>query len=170
MNIKARQYAQSLFNIAKQDDNLENFVLYLNQTQANLDEIRTLLNNPQIDKNKLTTILKEFGFDNKFNNFLIILNEQKDLDKIASISDHFKNLVDKETNTLEVELVSATKLTEAQKQEIIKNLKNKFNKNIQLKEFVNKNLIAGIIIKIDDQLFDASIKSKLNELQHKLTA
>jgi len=68
----------------------------------------------------------------------------------------------------EIVLTSSTALTADTKAKIISTLKQLFKSEIELKEKVNKEIIGGFIIKIDDQQIDASVKTKLSTLKKDL--
>jgi F-type H+-transporting ATPase subunit delta len=65
-----------------------------------------------------------------------------------------------------VELTTAVEATDAVRAAVAEQLKgNKMlvGKTIQLKEKVDPSIIGGLIVQVDDKLFDASIK---HDLQH----
>jgi F0F1-type ATP synthase delta subunit len=48
-------------------------------------------------------------------------------------------------------------------------LETQFKKQIKIKEEINKNLLAGIKIKVNNQVIDYSVKSKIDSMREKLT-
>ena len=51
---------------------------------------------------------------------------------------------------------------------IIKQISKKFKANVELEEFVDKNIIGGFIFRIEDQQIDASILTGLQKIKREL--
>ena len=84
---------------------------------------------------------------------------------MADISSSFIRLYKKLNNIKEVTVITAIPLDDDLKKEVI-NFANKENKStIELVEKVDKNIIGGTIIRMDDMQLDASISSKLKSLK-----
>lgn len=66
-------------------------------------------------------------------------------------------------NIREVKIVSAFSLSENQRKNLTKKLKDALNKNITLKEEVDPRIVAGFIIYIDELVLDGSLKNKIQE-------
>ncbi len=87
---------------------------------------------------------------------------------LADVVEIFEELVNKKENRLKATVISAVKLSESEKDELKSSLETKFNKTIEFEFTVNKELIAGIIVKIDDIVYDGSINTYINNLERKL--
>ena len=84
---------------------------------------------------------------------------------MADISSSFIRLYKKLNNIKEVTVITAIPLDDDLKKEVV-NFANKENKStIELVEKVDKNIIGGTIIRMDDKQLDASISSKLKSLK-----
>ncbi len=108
--------------------------------------------------------------DKVINNFIRILKENNDLGSYEKIIDAYENLIAIENTTAQIEITTAneTSITPG----IIKEL-NKFAKdNLKTKSEVNikvdESIIGGVLIKVDDTLIDASLKTELNNLHSNL--
>ena len=80
----------------------------------------------------------------------------------------FEELVNKKENILKASVTSAVELDEMTKDELREHLEKEFNKKIELTFSVNKELIAGIVIQIDDVVYDGSASTYLNNLERRL--
>ena len=69
------------------------------------------------------------------------------------------------TQTSMAEIVTAQKLTPAQKHKLQVGLAKKYGSGLLIKEIIDPKLIAGLRIRINDQEYDGSIATKLNKLQ-----
>jgi F-type H+-transporting ATPase subunit delta len=61
-------------------------------------------------------------------------------------------------------------LDEAQRKAIGQRLEELTGEKVQLDEVVDPDLIGGIAVRIGDQLYDASVRSRLERLRARLTA
>jgi F-type H+-transporting ATPase subunit delta len=67
-------------------------------------------------------------------------------------------------NIRPVTVISAVKLNSTQQNTIVEKLANKLNKKILPNWEINKDIIAGIMIKIDDNVLDMSLKNRIEKL------
>jgi F-type H+-transporting ATPase subunit delta len=72
----------------------------------------------------------------------------------------------KEYNKVSVaEITSATKLDEAQLKKVAEAVRKVVGQDIELVEKINENIVGGLIVRVGDRQFDASISRKLKELK-----
>jgi F-type H+-transporting ATPase subunit delta len=74
-----------------------------------------------------------------------------------------------EKNITVAEVETAYMLNDEQKNKLSKMLEAQFKKQIKIKEEINKNLLAGIKIKVNNQVIDYSVKNKVDSMREKLT-
>ena len=67
-------------------------------------------------------------------------------------------------NIKRVEIVSAVELSDEQKQKTIEKLHIRLNKEVKVNWALDTNIIGGLVIKIDDDIIDTSLKNKLDKL------
>ena len=102
----------------------------------------------------------------RISNFVNILKKNNDLSLAGKIIEHYYKYRREQKNISKVEITSHDKLDS----ETIDNIIKKFNKQIDVEEKIDKTLLGGIIIKIDDNtLIDGSVKRKLATLKKNLT-
>ncbi|MFA6878472.1 MAG: ATP synthase F1 subunit delta, partial [Fusobacterium sp.] len=70
-------------------------------------------------------------------------------------------------NILDVEAIFSKEISEAQKSKLIKNLKKRTKKTINLKVVIDKSIIGGGILKVGDKIIDGTIKTQLDLLMYK---
>ncbi|MFD3395995.1 F0F1 ATP synthase subunit delta [Alteromonas macleodii] len=103
-------------------------------------------------------------------NLVKVLAENKRLAALPEIStlfDAFKADYDKE---IEVDVTSASTLTDAQQNELVASLEKRLARKVKLNCNVDPALIAGMVIDAGDTVIDGSVKSKLNRLADALQA
>ena len=84
------------------------------------------------------------------------------------ISKNIFLLSKKKLNIAFVEVVSSHEMDSKQKDDISNSLSELVNKKINIDFNVDKNLIGGLKIKVDDTLYDSSLQTKLENAKSKL--
>ncbi|PTN12930.1 F0F1 ATP synthase subunit delta [Nitrosomonas aestuarii] len=169
----ARPYAEAVFKLAVAKNTLKEWSdMLLNAAEiAQNDQIKALVGNPVVSTKQLGELLLEIG-NNKLNqegrNFLTILAENNRISVLPQISQLFEHLKAQHNNVLEANIVSAFDMKDAQLRKLIANLENKFKRKIVAKVQVNPELIGGVIVEIGDEIFDASIRGKLEAMANAL--
>ena len=80
----------------------------------------------------------------------------------------YDDLSKQKLNIAFVEVVSSNEMNSDQKDDISNSLSELINKKIDINFNVDKNLIGGLKIKVDDTLYDSSLQTKLENAKSKL--
>jgi F-type H+-transporting ATPase subunit delta len=99
---------------------------------------------------------------------LKVVIENDDTNLIQDISKNFTLLSKKKLNIAFVEVVSSFDMDNNQKDDITNSLSELVNKKINIDFNVDKKLIGGLKIKVDDTLYDSSLQTKLENAKSKL--
>lgn len=97
--------------------------------------------------------------------FLMVLTRQRGTKLIPRIIDRLESLADQKTGRQRVHITTAN---QAAGQEVAKLLKKSHSK-ITVEQQIEPSLKGGVVVRIGDQLIDASIASQLQHLYHQLT-
>jgi len=168
MNISPQQLTRALYQVAKDENQLQNIVVELDVAQKYQADLSNFLKNPQISVENKISNLKKNGFSKIIANFLLILIQSKKINKLGFIVSEIKNLINFESDSVDVEIITKSSLEISELESIKKNLSNRLNKNIILESSTDPRILGGIKIKIGDALLDGSLKSKLNKLKMEL--
>lgn len=98
--------------------------------------------------------------------FLRFLSSNRELDLLPQVIDLLSQKL-KETKD-EAKIVSAIALTLAEEEKIRQYLKRKFGKNFVLRVEIDKGIMGGLIIKVEDKVIDLSLEGKLKALKEQL--
>ncbi len=169
----SRPYAEAAYKIATEGESTNEWksnLLLLSEVLKD-GKVKAIIASPKVtDKNSLDFLLEFLpSCDNLFKNFLITLIENKKIYFIDQISYLFNDMILNEKNITVAEVETAYTLDSDQKAKLSKMLETQFKKQIKIKEEINKNLLAGIKIKVNNQVIDYSIKNKINSMREKLT-
>ena len=170
----ARPYAKAAFDFAVEKDAIakwQEMLAFAGEVAANEDMHQLLTGAVAADT--LADIFNNVcgeQLDEHGQNLVKVLAENKRLAALPEIStlfDAFKADYDKE---IEVDVTSATTLTDAQQNELVASLEKRLARKVKLNCNVDPALIAGMVINAGDTVIDGSVKSKLNRLADALQA
>ena len=99
---------------------------------------------------------------------LKVVIENDDINLLKDIAKNFTLLSKQKLNIAFVEVVSSNEMNSDQKDDIVNSLSELINKKIDINFDVDKNLIGGLKIKVDDTLYDSSLQTKLENAKSKL--
>ena len=99
---------------------------------------------------------------------LKVVIENNDINLLKDIAKNFTLLSKQKLNIAFVEVFSSNEMNSYQKDDITNSLSELIKKKIDINFNVDKNLIGGLKIKVDDTLYDSSLQTKLENAKSKL--
>ena len=169
----ARPYAKAAFELAKNADRLEEWSRALNFLVAALatTEVKLFVSSPVVsDIQKAFSLLQLFDQSpgEEIRRFINVVAENQRLELIPEITQIFEQRRAEEEQVLEVELISAVELTDAEVQSFAQSLSKRFTRTIQLSQTLDADVIGGVVVRAGDTVIDHSIRGKLNKMQEAL--
>ena len=167
----APRYAKSLIDLAQEQNQVEevreDMGLFLHTLKANT-ELKTVLANPIVPHIKKLKILEEV-FSDKVTKlsiafFKIMVNKSRG-DILYFTAQEFINLYDIKKHIVRAHVVSATILSEQNKQTMIAEIKDATGGTVILDVKTDPSLIGGFVLTVGDKQVDTSISSNLNKLK-----
>ena len=107
--------------------------------------------------------------DKVLDNFVQILAENNDIRLFDEITAEFHKLELIKKGIKQVELTSAQPLSRSTEQEIVSELNKLVKGKVEVRKKIDEQLIGGVLITIDDQMIDATVKNNLTQLKKDLT-
>jgi len=166
MKISTKQYVKAIFELQK--DDLDKMIEDLENANSNVLELKNLLENPNYSLSEKRKTLSEKNITDRTINLLFVLTKNHSINKIRNISRGLKDLRNKKTGSVEIEITSAYDLTKEYINKLKSSLEEKLNKKVILSVKIDKNLLGGIVLKMGDEMIDNSFKNKLNIMKHEL--
>ena len=171
MTTSSKNYAGALAEIADDNiisyDEIKNDLNTISVIIKNSPDLKSVLENITIATDVKNSIIDEV-FKNQINeklvNFLKILTNKNKFDEFDEIKSDFESIYNDVNNIKLVEVTSAVELTQEQKNRVTEKLQAKLNKQIKANWLLNRDIIGGLIIKIDDNVINSSLKNKLEKL------
>ena len=167
------RYAKALLDQAISENQLDVIVKDLEFIRKNilsLRELSLLIKSPIVKRDKKRKIFIELFKDKVSETTLnfceLIINRQR-LDLILDIIQRFLELKDEYLNIKSVLVKSAIELDEKHINELKSILEINLGKVVNINFSIDKNLIGGFVVQIDDTIIDASLKHQLEMLRKK---
>jgi len=136
-----------------------------------VDQLRSLLSNPEIESTTKGDVLAEIaaGADEEVVNFLRLIAEKGRTGELIEIAGELDALVAREKQILDVELTTATELTDTEFGRILGRIESASGRKVQATRKVDPDLIGGIVFQAGSMRLDASVRGRLERLRHDLT-
>ncbi len=175
ISTSSKNYAQALIELGQDNivpfEQLSEDLKTVNEALLTSNDLVTVMTNPAINNDVKYEIL-EAVFKNKINtevmNFVKLLVEKNRINEFNSIYIEFITQVNSINNIKPVTVVSAIKLDDKQKKRIIDTLTDKMQKTILPHWETDKDIIAGLIVRMDDDIIDMSIRHRINNMNKSL--
>jgi F-type H+-transporting ATPase subunit delta len=111
-------------------------------------------------------------FEGKVNdtlyNFLLVLNDHSRLGVLREIAVLMRDLHERRAGRMRVEVTSAAPLSDEQRERLRQELHAKFGREPILAVRVDADLLGGLIVRVDDWVYDGSIRARLERIQTQL--
>jgi F-type H+-transporting ATPase subunit delta len=101
-------------------------------------------------------------------NFAQTLALNNDLAMFDEISDEFEKLEKAAKGIKIAEVTSARPLDKGTEKELVDHLNKMVNGQVELRKKIDEKILGGVVIKLEDNLIDASIKTSLEDLKTNL--
>lgn len=176
----AQKYSDALVQITKDGEFAGRLTYQKISTDLNLvKEILTqskdldeFLTNPITsveDKKEIIDKVFSTEIDGLIINFLKILMDKRRFELFNDILVSYNKSLDDVNNISRIEVTSAVEMTEEAKNKLKEKLEEKLKKNVVFELNINPNIIAGLVIKMGDNVIDMSLKNKLEDLSKNIT-
>jgi F-type H+-transporting ATPase subunit delta len=171
----ARPYATAVFNFANESKGLSNWsdTLVLLSAVIQDEYIKSIIEDSKVldsDREDLILNVCKGKLDENGSNFVKLLVENKRLLILPEISQFFEELKADAEGLIEAEIIMAEKPNQKTVDDLLKSLEKKFNKKIEGKVVIDKNIIGGTKIVVGDSVIDASVRAQLDNLAFTLKA
>ena len=170
----ARPYARAAFAHAKEQRRLTQWSQWLTRARDTVasEEYQRLQHAPGIRTEELTGLIAGVAgdaLDAHGRALLDLLAENGRVDYLPEIAEQFAELVAKDQNVADVEVISAVPLDARQAERLAGALRGRLNREVRLHCRTEASLIGGAIVRAGDLLIDGSLKGKLARLEIELT-
>lgn len=170
----ARRYANAFFTLCQEKEEVETVhadLAKLADLMHTSEAWRFFVLEPTGGKTGRTEAIRAL-FQGKVHEltlkFLEFIDAKNRINLFPQMVEEWTALYDRKMGILRARVVSAQPLKDSQQHDLEQRLAARFNKKIILSQSGDASMIGGFKIFIQDQVFDYSIESNLQQLQKKL--
>src|SRR3954466_579248 len=169
----AQVYARSLFEVAKENDELDEIHDQLGEFADTLDksrELQVFFFSPYFSseekKDGIDKVIE--GANEHFLNFLKLVAERHRVPAIFRIRREFDELWRQENRLLEVRVTSAKPLDDDVRRSIGQRIEEQTGQRIDLDANVDPDVIGGLVLRVGNKVMDASVRGRLERLRREV--
>ena len=175
----ARRYARAMIAIGEEEGTVDKLGTELSDFDGVLEldggTLKNALLNPGIPVDQrqavLSKVLGQMGLEGNASNFIRLLMSKNRLFIFGDILQAYQEMADSIAVRVRASVETATPIELAQKDDGRKALAGAAGvapDKLMVDYSVNKDIIGGIIAYIGDNIYDASIRSRLQDIKHSL--
>jgi len=165
------RYAQALFELAEDKGALDAVradMASLKAAWKDSADLRRLATSPVISADDQAKGLLAIADKAKFNavtcNLLGLVAKNGRAVDLPGVIAGFEALYAKKTGVVAAEIISAVELTAAQSKKIQSELRTALGRDPELTTRIDPSILGGLKVKVGSKLFDASLKTKLDQM------
>jgi len=169
----AKRYAEAIFELAVEEQNLEGWADDLTNVAQQLEsqELVALLDAPHVPITRKQKILNDlFSTTVKARpiNLLSLLASRNSIRLLPMVLNEFERMVYAHKGVVLGEIVSAIRLDKTELESIGNQLKNLIGSEVKLDARVDPGILGGFIARVGDKILDGSAKTKLDQMRYSL--
>lgn len=171
---KTKQLARALVESGKEHDCFEQLIADLKDVDRKINnnpDLARYLTDKQVEfenkKKALQQIFQDFISAKTFNFIFLLIKSQK-LKALNEIIISAEKINKEFSGVTEVVIESAGAINSEQEKQIEKIIKEKLARDVLVKQIINKDLIAGICLRIGDMVIDCSLYGKMMRLKQRI--
>jgi ATP synthase F1 delta subunit len=166
----AQVYARSLFEVAEEQDKLDDVREQIGQVADELSESRelqTFFFSPYFSTEEKKQGLEKAldGADETVANFLALLIENHRMPALFRIRRELDRMWRDVNQLLPVQITSAIELDEAVAEQIGEEIGRQTGRKVELTSTVDPDVLGGIVVRVGNSILDASIRTRLERLR-----
>lgn len=171
----ARRYARALLELAteqRQTERVKKDLEELAAMWAESSDLRELFKNPQFSaqarKATLSEIITRAGVSPLTRNTVLYLADRNRIPALPDVAAAFSELAEAAAGTVRAQVTSAAPLTEGYYLQLQRALEQATGKRVVIERKTDPALIAGVVTKVGDKVFDGSVRTRLIDLRDSL--
>ena len=171
----AQRYATALFDLAKDSKKLDRVGDDLSGIvglMAESSDLERLVESPVIsreDQRKaILAVAKKAGLDDLSVRFLGILAEHRRLFALPGIAKAFGEMLAAHKGEVAAEVVSAVPLGDAELETLKSSIAGFVGQAVTVETRVDPALLGGVVVRVGSRMLDASLRTKLQQLEQAL--
>jgi len=171
----ARRYARALFSLARDEGRIEEVRREIDALGALLEQnaelshaiLRPLF--PSGERRRvLRAVCEQLGTSDTLRRFCSFLVDQRRIIEFEAIRAAYGALADEAAGRMRARVVSASPLSDAQRERLRRALAERTGRQLELELEVDDSLLGGAIATVGGVVFDGSLRTQLEQLRANL--
>ena len=175
VQIVARRYAQALLELGGESGTLDKLVEDMSAVAAAWEtshDLRNALENPLValeaKKAVMNELCEQVGAAPTTKNALQMLVDRRRIKTLPYVAQYLRELADARKGVLRAEVTTAVPLSDAYYVRLQAELERMTGKKVVVDKKTDPALVAGVIARIGDRIFDGSLRTRLQSLKDSL--
>jgi F-type H+-transporting ATPase subunit delta len=173
----ARRYAKALLDLAEERNQVDAVGGDLEAVAAALEnsrELRAVFQNPTIPGSARVAVVEaigaRLGLQQVTKNALKLLAERGRMAVVRGVARAYAQLQEDRGGALRAEVTTAIEMPDAYFAELERALAQVTGRRVRLDRRVDPTILAGVVTKVGDRVFDGSLKNRLADLREQMLA
>ena len=103
-------------------------------------------------------------------NLLLVMNDKGRLRLLKQVAEAYGALLDEQQGKVEVDVTVAQKLDPSQLEQVRQRVSQALGKNAVVHQYVDEDIIGGLVLRVEDKLIDASVRYQLSAMRERMLA
>ena len=174
-DIVSERYALSLYEVAAEGDKQKQFLDELTavcKVFAHEPDFLKMLLTPSIaveDKHKVLRAAFEGRIETYLLNFLLLITDKRRIGLIHEMRQAYKEQYHFDNGIVEVRAITAKPMGAALTEKLKAKMSAVTGKQVVLETSVDESILGGIVVKLGNEQFDTSLRTRLNDIASRLT-
>ena len=170
----ASRYAKAFAELIEKPNQADEYLGELNAVEQSLsgEESGNLFDNPKLSVEEklgvMEKLVKEWSLSPYIGNLLKVLTKNQRLRILPELIEKIKHKADEMNNRVRVYLTVSDPKETSLKDKIEKELSAKFGKTVVVESVCEPSILGGMILKIEGQVYDASVKNYFTNIKNNL--
>jgi len=168
----AKPYAKALLDLAVDQGTLEKIdkeMQRMGDLVRRSEDLRNVFSNPVMTTEERHRVIGELAqrlvLSTTTRNFLLVLADKRRLAHFVEIAEAFQELSDERRGVVRAEVRSPVPLSSAQQLSLKTVLEKITGKSVVTNALVDADLIGGLQVKVGGRVYDASVRTQLEQLR-----
>ncbi len=170
--LAALRYASALVDTAEANKKIDSVEKDLNDLEAMMNDsqdLQNMMRSPLISQDEKVKSIQAIAKSAKFNdittNFLALLAQNSRLNMAQSMINAVRAEASRRRGEISATIETAFKLSKEQEKALQDSIAKAMGQPVAINVEVKQDLIGGMVVTVGSQMFDASIKRKLERLK-----
>jgi F-type H+-transporting ATPase subunit delta len=175
VQIVARRYAQALLELGVEQgaaDKIADDFEAIGQAFETSHDFRNVLENPLVahaaKKNVMIELCDQIGALPITKNALLLLVDRRRTKTLPYVARYLRELADVRKGVVRAEVTTAVALSDAYYERLRAQLEKMTGKRVVVDQRTDPALVAGVVTRIGDRIFDGSLRTRLQALRDAL--